>query len=66
MKLISRAVGEQVVIDGHVTVTVKLIDDERIVLAIESSQFVPPYREEIIARRSDSQSIPETLTRSSS
>ncbi|MCA8985069.1 MAG: carbon storage regulator [Planctomycetaceae bacterium] len=66
MKLISRAVGEQVVIDGHVKVTVKQIDDERIVLAIESSQFVPPYREEIIARRSDPQSIPETLTRSSS
>lgn len=66
MKLISRTTGEQVIIDGHVTVTVKSIRDDRVVLSIESPLLVPPYREEVILRdeETDSPSMPETLTRS--
>jgi len=56
MKMISRGVGEQIVIDGHITVTVQKIDEEKIVLAIASSRNAPPYREEIISLKSDEQS----------
>ncbi|MBR9801595.1 MAG: carbon storage regulator [Rubinisphaera brasiliensis] len=63
MKVISRKVGERVVIDGHITVTVKSVDSHEIVLAIESAHGQPRYREEIISL-GDSQPVsPAPLSR---
>lgn len=57
MKIVSRGVGEKIIIDGHLTVTVKRIEADQIVLAIESTRDVPPYREVIIASE-DAHSVP--------
>jgi len=49
MKIVTRGVGEKIIIDGHLTVTVKQIEADQIVLAIESTRDHPPYREHVIA-----------------
>lgn len=60
MKFISRQAGEKILIDGHITVTVKSIESDRIVLSIESPRHQPPYREETILLNSDRSSISAT------
>ncbi len=49
MKIISRGVGEQIVVDDHITVTVLKIDKEKLVLSIASLKNSPPYREVTIS-----------------
>jgi len=63
MKVISRKVGERVVIDGHITVTVKSVEHEQITLAIETKGGEPPYREEIISLGDSMPLSPAPLSR---
>jgi len=61
MKIISRGVGEQIVVDDHITVTVQKIDKEKLVLSIASLQNSPPYREVTISLN-NGEPIPSLLT----
>lgn len=64
MKIISRGVGEQIVIDDHITVTVLEIDDHQIVLSISSLYDSPPYREVTVSLDDDRQiSSLQSMTR---
>lgn len=55
MKIISRGVGEQIIIDEHLTVTIQQIDEEKVVLSISSSKDASSYREEVITLKNDQQ-----------
>ncbi len=61
MKIISRSVGEQIIVDDHITVTVQKIDREKLVLSITSPKNLPPYREVTISLDSGEQ-IPSLLS----
>ncbi len=63
MKIISRGVGEQIVVDEHITVTVKKIEKENLVLSIASPQLLPSYREVTISLDGDQgETLPSLLT----
>jgi carbon storage regulator len=47
MLVLSRKLGEKIVINGNIVVTVVKIDRNQIRLGIEAPQEVPVYREEI-------------------
>lgn len=50
MLVLSRRVGERIVIDGNITVTVVEIQGGKIRLGIEAPKEVPVWREEIMAK----------------
>ena len=51
MLVLSRRIGERLVIDGNITVTVVEIRDGQIRLGIEAPKEIPVRREEVAARR---------------
>lgn len=55
MKIISRSVGEQIVIDDHITLTIQEINDDKIVLSMSSSRNTSPGQEEIFTLQIDEQ-----------
>ncbi len=61
MKIISRTVGEQFVVDDHITVTVQKIDKEKLVLSIASLKNSPPYREVTISLK-NGEPVPSLAT----
>jgi carbon storage regulator len=53
MLVLSRKLGEKIVINGDIVVTVVKIDRNQIRLGIEAPSDVPVYREEIAPGRSE-------------
>ena len=51
MLVLSRKLGEKIVINGNIVVTVVKIDRNQIRIGIEAPQEVPVYREEISPAR---------------
>lgn len=51
MLVLSRKLGEKIVIGGNITVTVADIDRGRIRLGIEAPRDVPIYRQELLPVR---------------
>lgn len=51
MLVLSRKLGEKIVINGNITVTVVKIDRNQIRLGIDAPGDIPVYREEILPTR---------------
>ena len=54
MLVLSRKVGEEIIIDGDIRVMVLQIRGEKVRLGVEAPQDVPVFRAEILARDADS------------
>lgn len=50
MLVLTRLVGESLIISDDITVTVVSVDGERVRLGIEAPREVPVHREEVAAR----------------
>ncbi len=61
MLVLSRKLGEKIVIGDNIVVTVVKIDRNQIRIGIEAPQDVPVYREEISPQRSAKPSIHEAV-----
>ncbi len=53
MLVLSRKLGEKIVINGNIVVTVVKIDRNQIRIGIEAPSDVPVYREEILPIRTE-------------
>lgn len=51
MLVLSRRIGERIVIDGNITVTVIEIRGQQIQLGIEAPPEIPIRREEVLAKK---------------
>jgi len=63
MKILSRGAAERIVVDDHIIVTVKSIEADSVVLALESTDNAFPYREETIRLGTGEESLPQSLIR---
>jgi carbon storage regulator len=63
MLVLSRKLGEKIVIGDNIVVTVVKIDRNQIRLGIEAPLDIPVYREEIAPARSKADSDTVVLTR---
>jgi len=63
MLVLSRKLGEKIVIGDNIVVTVVKIDRNQIRIGIEAPQDVPVYREEIMPARSVRTADEATVTR---
>jgi|RhiMethySRZTD1v2_1073278.scaffolds.fasta_scaffold1474066_2 carbon storage regulator len=62
MLVLTRKVGEQLVIDGHIIVTIVAIDGNKIRLGISAPPSVRVDRAEVHQRRLEVQDGPETYS----
>ena len=63
MLVLSRKLGEKIVIGDNIVVTVVKIDRNQIRIGIEAPQDIPVYREEIMPGRTPKGADAEALTR---
>jgi carbon storage regulator len=61
MLVLSRKLGEKIVIGDNILVTVVKIDRNQIRIGIEAPINVPVYREEIAPQRVSKSRLPETV-----
>ena len=61
MLVLSRKLGEKIVIGDNIVVTVVKIDRNQIRIGIEAPQEVPVYREEIAPQRLSKSSLSDTI-----
>ena len=62
MLVLSRKLGEKIVIGDNVVITVVKIDRNQIRIGIDAAQDIPVYREEIAPNRSDSRATTHEVT----
>lgn len=58
MLVLSRKLGEKIVINGNIVLTVVKIDRNQIRLGVEAPKDVPVYREEIAPMAGSPRSVP--------
>jgi carbon storage regulator len=51
MLVLSRRIGERIVIDDHISVTVVEVRGQQVRLGIEAPPEVPVWREELLAKK---------------
>jgi carbon storage regulator len=61
MLVLSRKLGEKIVIGENIIVTVVKIDRNQIRIGIEAPHDIPVYREEIVPGRSSSESADQRV-----
>jgi carbon storage regulator len=59
MLVLSRRVGEEIVIDGHINVTVVAVKGDRVRLGIDAPSFVSVDRREVHERRAEVAAEPD-------
>lgn len=64
MLVLSRKLGEKIVIGDNITVTIVKIDRNQIRIGIEAPQDVPVYREEIAPQRSARAAVADAVAMS--
>jgi carbon storage regulator len=62
MLVLSRKLGEKIVIGDNIVITVVKIDRNQIRIGIEAPQKVPVYREEIAPLRIDTKPVLEEVS----
>lgn len=62
MLVLTRRIGETIVIDGNIRVTVVAVQGDRIRLGIAAPASVPVHRQEVHDRRSEFTDTPDPLT----
>jgi carbon storage regulator len=63
MLVLSRKVGEEIIIDGNIRVTVVSVQGDRVRLGIEAPKTIPVDRLEIHERRAEFADAPVEVTR---
>jgi carbon storage regulator len=65
MLVLSRKIGESVIIDGRITVTVVRVDGESVRLGVHAPQDVPVHRQEVYEeiRRNNCQALTQQRPR---
>jgi carbon storage regulator len=61
MLVLSRKLGEKIVVGDHIVITVVKIDRNQIRIGIEAPQDVPVYREEIAPLRVEKKVRPDSV-----
>ena len=61
MLVLSRKLGEKIVIGDNVVITIVKIDRNQIRIGIEAPQDIPVYREEIAPNRAEPAKIQEAV-----
>jgi carbon storage regulator len=51
MLVLTRRIGEEIVINGDIVVTITAVQGERVRVGISAPPFVPVDRQEVLARR---------------
>jgi carbon storage regulator len=63
MLVLTRSVGEKIVIDGNIQVTVVAVNGNKVRVGIEAPAYVRVDRQEVHQRRAEFASVPEKVGR---
>lgn len=63
MLVLTRSVGEKIVIDGNIEVTVVAVNGNKVRVGIEAPAYVRVDRQEVHQRRAEFASVPEKVGR---